>query len=78
MLDDGTKIPADLLLLGAGVFPSTKFLEGSDIQRDNWGGIICDPYLQSSVSDIYAAGDSASFPYWHSGGRVRMEHWSTA
>jgi NAD(P)H-nitrite reductase large subunit len=45
VLDDGTKIPADLLLLGAGVFPSTKFLQGSGIDMDNWGGIICDPFL---------------------------------
>lgn len=26
VLDDGTKIQTDLMLLGAGVFPSTKFL----------------------------------------------------
>lgn len=78
VLDDGTEIKADLLLLGAGVFPSTKFLQGSEIKMDNWGGILCDPFLQTSISDIYAAGDSASFPYWHTGKRVRMEHWTTA
>ena len=26
VLDDGTEIKADLVLVGAGVFPSTKFL----------------------------------------------------
>lgn len=31
ILDDGTEIKADLLLLGAGVFPSTKFLQNSEI-----------------------------------------------
>lgn len=45
VLDDGTKIKADLLLLGAGVFPSTKFLADSGLVMDNWGGIICDPFL---------------------------------
>ncbi len=78
MLDDGTRLKADLLLLGAGVFPATKFLADSGLQMDNWGGIICDPFLQTSQPDVYSAGDSASFPYWHTGHRVRMEHWTTA
>ena len=49
ILDDGTEIEADLILVGAGVLPATKFLEGSGIQVDQWGGIICDPFLQTSV-----------------------------
>eukprot|EP00347_Sterkiella_histriomuscorum_P005841 403355065 len=78
VLDDGTIIQADLLLLGAGVFPATQFLKGSGLEMDNWGGIICDPFLKTSVEDIFSAGDSASFPYWPTGQRVRMEHWGTA
>ena len=31
VLDDGSEIKADLLLLGAGVFPSTHFLKGSGL-----------------------------------------------
>ena len=34
VLDDGTEIGADLILVGAGVLPATKFLEGSGIKTD--------------------------------------------
>jgi NAD(P)H-nitrite reductase large subunit len=34
VLDDGTEIEADLVLLGIGVLPSTKFLQGSGIELD--------------------------------------------
>ena len=64
ILDDGTELIADLVLVGAGVLPSTKFLNSSGINMDKQGAVVCDPYLQSSVSDIYAAGDTASYPYW--------------
>jgi 3-phenylpropionate/trans-cinnamate dioxygenase ferredoxin reductase component len=34
VLDDGTVLQADLVLVGAGVLPATKFLEGSGIALD--------------------------------------------
>lgn len=78
VLDDGTEIPADLVLVGAGVLPATKFLEGSGIEVDKWGGIICDPFLQTSAPDVFAAGDVASYPYWMTGQRQRVEHYMTS
>lgn len=67
VLDNGQEIKADLLLLGAGVFPSTQFLKGSGLEMDNWGGIICDPFLKSNKQNVFSAGDAASFPYWPTG-----------
>jgi NADPH-dependent 2,4-dienoyl-CoA reductase/sulfur reductase-like enzyme len=78
VLEDGTEIEADLVLVGTGVLPATKFLEGSGIQLDKWGGVVCDPFLQTSVKDVYAAGDIASYPYWATGQRMRIEHYMTA
>jgi NAD(P)H-nitrite reductase large subunit len=78
ILDDGTEIEADLVLIGTGVLPATKFLEGSGIQVDKWGGILCDPFLQTSAKDVYAAGDVASFPFWSTGSRLRIEHYMNA
>jgi len=78
VLDDGTEIKADLILVGAGVLPATKFLEGTEIKRDKMGAIITDPFLQSSVKDVYAAGDIVSYPYLLTGERQRIEHYISA
>lgn len=45
VLDDGSLIEADLVLVGAGVLPATKFLLGSGVNLDKWGGVVCDPFL---------------------------------
>lgn len=42
------------------------------------GGLVCDPFLQTSQKDIYAAGDVAEYPFWQTGKRVRVEHWINA
>ena len=42
------------------------------------GGLVCNPYLQTSNKDIFAAGDIAHYPYWPTGERVRTEHWIVA
>jgi apoptosis-inducing factor 3 len=78
ILDDGTELAADLVLVGAGVLPATKFLQGSGIEVDQWGGVICDPFLQTSAKDVFAAGDIASYPYWMTGRRMRIEHYMTS
>ena len=77
-LSDGRKIDADLVILGTGVKPATKCLEGSGIELDKDGGVVCDPYLETNVKDVYAAGDIASYPYWATGSRARTEHWVAA
>lgn len=69
VLDDGTVLDTDLVLVGAGVLPATKFLQGSGVEVDKMGGIICDPFLQTSEKDIYAAGDIVNYPYWYTGQR---------
>lgn len=75
-LDDGTSLPADLVVLGVGVSPRTSLAEaaGLDVQR----GVVVDEYLRTSVPDVYAAGDIASYPDPWSGARVRIEHWMVA
>ena len=44
-LSDGRKIDADLVILGTGVTPATKCLEGSGIELNKDGGVLCDPFL---------------------------------
>jgi NADPH-dependent 2,4-dienoyl-CoA reductase/sulfur reductase-like enzyme len=58
-LDDGTELPADLVVVGIGVTPNTGWLHGSGVvlhQRD--GGIICDETLSTGLPGVYAAATS--------------------
>ena len=56
-LDSGQTAPAHLVVVAAGVRSNTAFLADSGMQIED--GIIVDQHLQSSVPDIYAAGDCA-------------------
>ncbi len=53
----GQTLPADLVICATGVRSNTAFLDGSGVKVDM--GIVVDDYMQTSVSDIYAAGDVA-------------------
>jgi NADPH-dependent 2,4-dienoyl-CoA reductase/sulfur reductase-like enzyme/nitrite reductase/ring-hydroxylating ferredoxin subunit len=70
-LEDGTRVPADLLIVGAGVAPRTQLATaaGMDV-RD---GILVDARLRTSIPGIYAAGDVAR--YRTGAELVRVEHW---
>lgn len=56
-LASGEEMPADVVIFGKGVTPNTGFLEGSGINLDK--GILVDEHMQTSIPDIYAAGDVA-------------------
>ena len=45
ILDDGTELDADLVIVGAGVKPSTGYLAGSGIQLDPFGALVCNENL---------------------------------
>jgi len=74
-LDNGERIPADLVVVGAGVRPVTHFLEG--VELDDAGGVLVDSRL-CAAEGLYAAGDIASFIDPRSHERLRIEHWRTA
>lgn len=76
VLDDGTVIPADLVVMGAGAVPGVAWLEDSGLVLDN--GIVCDETLWTGAEGVYAAGDVAR---WHNGTfdrLMRLEHWTSA
>jgi NADPH-dependent 2,4-dienoyl-CoA reductase/sulfur reductase-like enzyme len=76
VLDDGTVLPADLVVVGIGVVPAVGWLEGSGLTIDN--GIVCDETLWTGVPGVYAAGDVASWVNPTFGVRQRMENWTAA
>lgn len=54
-LDQGEEIPCDMIIVAAGVRPAVEFLEGSSIEHHR--GVCVNEFLQTSHSDVYAAGD---------------------
>lgn len=56
-LINGEEIPADVVIIGKGVTPNIDFLEDSGINVDY--GITVNEYMQTNVTDVYAAGDVA-------------------
>ena len=74
-LDDGTLLPADLVVVGIGVIPRTELAEAAGLTVDN--GVVVDDRLKTSDPYIWASGDIARYP--GSDGRpVRIEHWVLA
>lgn len=59
-LDDGTKIPCQLVVVSAGVRPNIDFLRASPLKIND--GIIVNQNLETSIPGIFAAGDAAQ-PY---------------
>lgn len=76
VLTDGSRIPADLVVVGVGAIPETDWLRGSGVGINN--GVVCDSMLWTGVDGVYAAGDVAN---WHNpkfDRQMRLEHWTSA
>jgi len=73
LLEDGTRLESDLVIMGVGVHPATSFLHKSLLQDD--GSLKTDQYLQAG-EDLYASGDIATYP--RHGSYERIEHWKVA
>jgi NAD(P)H-nitrite reductase large subunit len=65
-LDNGSELPADLVITATGVKPVLDYLEGSGIKTDE--GIVVDAHMRTSDPDVYAAGDAAQGLDFSTGG----------
>jgi 3-phenylpropionate/trans-cinnamate dioxygenase ferredoxin reductase component len=79
VLDDGTSVPSDVIVVGVGSIPAADWLRGSGLEVAD--GVLCDETCRALGGDgrVVAAGDVANWPHEGYGGRrMRVEHWSQA
>ncbi|MFF9317638.1 NAD(P)/FAD-dependent oxidoreductase [Streptomyces sp. NPDC014735] len=78
VLADGRTIPAGAVVVGIGARPATGWLAGSGIALGPDGSVTADTTLRTSLPDVYAVGDCASFPSARYGERLLVHHWDNA
>jgi len=74
-LSDGSRLDADVVVVGIGVTPATGWLEGSGLTIGD--GIVVDETLLAAPG-VTAAGDATRWPSRRYGRPLRIEHWDTA
>lgn len=71
-LKDGRVLEADIVVVGVGARPLTNLFKGQ--VEEEKGGIKTDAFFKTSVPDVYAVGDVATFPMKLYGDIRRVEH----
>jgi NADPH-dependent 2,4-dienoyl-CoA reductase/sulfur reductase-like enzyme len=76
LLTDGTRLPADVVVVGIGVRPDTGWLEGSGLDLSD--GVVCDETLNAGAPGVWAAGDVVTWTNPLYGRRMRLQAWTAA
>lgn len=71
--EKGKSITTDLVIAAIGVKPNLMFENIFDVKD---GAIFVNQYHQTSIPDIYAAGDMTTFPYLNQ--NIHVDHWEVA
>ncbi|PKL06714.1 MAG: CoA-disulfide reductase [Spirochaetae bacterium HGW-Spirochaetae-9] len=71
-LSDGTILPADIVLMSAGVRPNLGLAKSAGLEIGTSGGLLVDEFLKTSDPDILAAGDMVELLRRVDGAKVRI------
>lgn len=74
-LTDGATLDADVMVVGIGARPATRWLCGSGLTLDD--GLVCDSALRAAPG-VWAVGDVARWRSPRLRRPVRVEHWTNA
>lgn len=75
---NGLHLPADAVVIGAGVTPDVALAKRAGLDVGERGGVLCSSRLETSAPGVFAAGDVAEYDSPPHGGHVRIEHWDVA
>ncbi|MEW9533527.1 NAD(P)/FAD-dependent oxidoreductase [Microbispora sp. NPDC049125] len=76
VLEDGRRLPADVVLAGIGARPAVEWLAGSGVKVAD--GVLCDAGGGTGVPGVVAVGDCAAWFDPALGRHLRVEHWTGA
>ena len=76
LLDSDEKLETDLLIIGIGSSPDTTIYKNKSLDIDN--GIITNEFSQTSIENVFAAGDVANFFHPFYGLHMRLESFKHA
>ncbi|MBZ9739426.1 MULTISPECIES: NAD(P)/FAD-dependent oxidoreductase [unclassified Mesorhizobium] len=71
VISSGEILPARMVIVGIGAVPNVELAQEAGLTIAN--GIRVDQQMRSSVPQILAIGDVASYRHWFTGGDVRLE-----
>jgi 3-phenylpropionate/trans-cinnamate dioxygenase ferredoxin reductase component len=75
---NGLALPADAVVIGAGVAPDVQLARGAGLEIGESGGVRCSAQLRSSAPGVFAAGDICEYDSPLHGAPLRVEHWDVA
>jgi 3-phenylpropionate/trans-cinnamate dioxygenase ferredoxin reductase subunit len=76
---NGLELPAQAVVIGAGVTPDVQLAQRAGLQIGERGGVACSSRLETAAEGVFAAGDIAEYDSPVHGGRpMRIEHWDVA
>ncbi|MFI5003488.1 MAG: NAD(P)/FAD-dependent oxidoreductase [Solirubrobacterales bacterium] len=75
---NGLELPAELVVIGAGVSPDVQLARGAGLDLGEGGGVRCSSRLETSAAGVYAGGDICEYDSTLHGGPLRIEHWDVA
>jgi NAD(P)H-nitrite reductase large subunit len=77
LLASGERLPADLVVAGIGVIPTLELFHRTPLMH-NPDGIRVNVFLETTIDQVWAAGDIANYPDSIFRRRMRIEHWDNA